>query len=122
MGGWVSGWVAGWASTSQAGNASGGHVQAIPVLLHVPYEACSLLVLCLLACPLWLACPPAAVPMAAKVKAPAWLQRPCGAAFGFGGKLVQFTNTKRQLPTGETATTGTVTISQVRSFQNREFG
>ena len=52
--------------------------------------------------------------MAAKVKAPAWLQRPCGAAFGFGGKLVQFTNTKRQLPTGETATAGSITISQVR--------
>ena len=32
---------------------------------------------------------PAAVPMAAKVKAPAWLMRPVSAAFGFGGKLVQ---------------------------------
>jgi protein transport protein SEC31 len=54
------------------------------------------------------------VPTAAKAKAPAWLQRPCGAAFGFGGKLVQFSNSKRQLPTGETATSGSITISQVR--------
>ncbi|PSC76171.1 transport SEC31-like protein B isoform B [Micractinium conductrix] len=54
-----------------------------------------------------------AVPMAAKVKAPAWLMRPVSAAFGFGGKLVQVSNSKRQLPTGEIATTGSVTISQV---------
>lgn len=33
--------------------------------------------------------PRAAAPTTAKTKAPAWLKRPCGASFGFGGKLVQ---------------------------------
>lgn len=50
----------------------------------------------------------------AKTKAPAWLKRPVGAAFGFGGKLVQFVNTKRQLPSGEIVEVGSATISQVR--------
>lgn len=52
--------------------------------------------------------------MAAKTKAPAWLKCPAGVSFGFGGKLAQFTNAKRQLATGEVADTGSVTISQVR--------
>lgn len=51
--------------------------------------------------------------MAAKTKAPAWLKRPCGASFGFGGKLAQFTNSRRQLPTGEAVSTGSVAVSQV---------
>ncbi|PRW34057.1 transport SEC31-like protein B isoform A [Chlorella sorokiniana] len=54
-----------------------------------------------------------AAPTSAKTKAPAWLKRPCGASFGFGGKLVQFANSKRQLPTGEAVETGSVTVSQV---------
>ena len=36
----------------------------------------------------------AAVPLG---KVPAWLKRPVGASFGFGGKLVSFTNEKRKL-------------------------
>ncbi|EFN56942.1 hypothetical protein CHLNCDRAFT_143487 [Chlorella variabilis] len=48
-----------------------------------------------------------------KTKAPAWLKRPVGATLGFGGKLAQFANSKRQLATGEAAVTGSVTISQV---------
>lgn len=30
-------------------------------------------------------------------KAPAWMKRPCGAAFGFGGKLVSFVNQRQQV-------------------------
>ncbi len=55
----------------------------------------------------------AASSAAAKAKAPAWLRRPCGASFGFGGRLAAFSNAKRQLPTGEVVEVGSVTIRQV---------
>lgn len=58
-------------------------------------------------------CPAAGATTAYKTKAPAWLKRPVGATLGFGGKLAQFANSKRQLATGEAAVTGSVTISQV---------
>ncbi|KAL4425258.1 hypothetical protein ABPG75_009274 [Micractinium tetrahymenae] len=54
-----------------------------------------------------------AAPLASKVKAPSWMKRPCSGVMGFGGKLAQITNSKRQLPTGETVSTGSVAISQV---------
>ncbi|KAL4435628.1 hypothetical protein ABPG77_002591 [Micractinium sp. CCAP 211/92] len=54
-----------------------------------------------------------AAPLASKTKAPSWLRRPCSAVLGFGGKLAQITNTKRQLPTGEAATSGSVSMSQI---------
>ena len=47
------------------------------------------------------------------MKPPAWMKRPAGATFGFGGKLVKFTNSKRQLPTGEVGESGTIEIKQV---------
>ena len=50
---------------------------------------------------------------AARGKAPAWLKRPCSAAFGFGGKLAAVTNSKRQGPGGEAVNVGSVAISQV---------
>lgn len=50
----------------------------------------------------------------ARTKAPAWLRRPAGAAFGFGGRLVQFANSKRQLPAGELVDAATITVKQVR--------
>lgn len=33
-------------------------------------------------------------------KAPVWMKRPCGATFGFGGKLVSFVNHKVRTKTG----------------------
>lgn len=46
-------------------------------------------------------------------RAPGWLKRPVGATFGFGGKLVAFSNSARQLQTGEVVETGQISISQV---------
>jgi protein transport protein SEC31 len=51
-------------------------------------------------------------------KAPAWMKRPVGCSWGFGGRLVSFANTKRQVVD---ATTGqpklvdgaTISLSQV---------
>lgn len=53
-------------------------------------------------------------------KAPGWLRRPCGATFGFGGKLVSFVNHKQQLPdpaTGQVKTveSASINIQQVRA-------
>jgi protein transport protein SEC31 len=61
---------------------------------------------------------PAADPMTGyqpprSMKAPAWMKRPVGATFGFGGKLVKFQNSKRQLPTGEVGETATIEVQQV---------
>ncbi|KAG7674441.1 hypothetical protein KSW81_000096 [Nannochloris sp. 'desiccata'] len=61
---------------------------------------------------------PAADPMTGyqaprSMKAPAWMKRPAGATFGFGGKLVKFQNSKRQLPTGEIGETATIEVQQV---------
>jgi protein transport protein SEC31 len=56
---------------------------------------------------------PAGASSLAKTKAPAWLSRPAGATLGFGGRLAQFTNSRRQLATGESVATGSVIISQV---------
>lgn len=47
------------------------------------------------------------------MKPPAWMKRPAGATFGFGGKLVKFTNSKRQLPTGEVGESGTIEVKQI---------
>jgi hypothetical protein len=50
-------------------------------------------------------------------KAPAWLKRPCGATFGFSGKLVSFANQTQQVsdPSGQVKTVshGTITVKQV---------
>ncbi|KAL3153542.1 hypothetical protein ABBQ38_011870 [Trebouxia sp. C0009 RCD-2024] len=46
-------------------------------------------------------------------RAPAWLKRPAGAAFGFGNRLVSFKNVGRQGQAGEHFDTGVVTISHV---------
>jgi protein transport protein SEC31 len=61
---------------------------------------------------------PAADPMTGyqpprSMKAPAWMKRPAGATFGFGGKLVKISNSKRQLPTGEIGETATIEVTQV---------
>jgi len=61
---------------------------------------------------------PAADPMTGyqpprSMKAPAWMKRPAGATFGFGGKLVKFKNSKRQLPTGEVGETASIEVQQV---------
>ena len=50
---------------------------------------------------------------AVRARAPAWLKRPVSASFGFGGRLVKVTNTRRQLPTGESVDTGSIAITQV---------
>lgn len=46
-------------------------------------------------------------------RAPAWLKRPAGAAFGFGNRLVSFKNVGRQGHAGEHIDTGVVTVSHV---------
>ena len=46
-------------------------------------------------------------------RAPAWLKRPAGVAFGFGGRLVSFKNTPRQGHAGEHVDAGIVTLSHV---------
>ncbi|KAK9829183.1 hypothetical protein WJX72_004364 [[Myrmecia] bisecta] len=46
-------------------------------------------------------------------RAPAWMKRPVGATFGFGGKLVQFHNVKRQAQNGDTFQTAQLMLQQV---------
>ena len=46
-------------------------------------------------------------------KAPAWLKRPAGVAFGFGNRLVSFSNTMQQGQDGQMVGAGTITIQQV---------
>jgi len=46
---------------------------------------------------------------------PSWLEKPvAGASFGFGGKMLKITNTKRQLPTGEIVTTASAEVEQLQ--------
>jgi hypothetical protein len=50
---------------------------------------------------------------------PAWLKRPAGVCFGFGGRLVSFANHKQQVTdpmTGQVrpVDTGAISITQVR--------
>ena len=47
-------------------------------------------------------------------RAPAWLKRPAGVAFGFGNRLVSFKNAARQGHGGEQIDRGIVCLSQVR--------
>lgn len=51
-------------------------------------------------------------------KAPQWMKRPCGATFGFGGKLVSFQNQKTQVAdaTGQPKVVdhASISIKQVR--------
>ena len=49
-------------------------------------------------------------------RAPAWLKRPAGAAFGFGNRLVSFKNVGRQGHAGEHIDTGVVTVSHVSNL------
>jgi len=56
-------------------------------------------------------------------KAPTWMMRPCGATFGFGGRLVSFANHKQQITdpaTGQVRQVDSATISmtQVVTEQN----
>ena len=51
-------------------------------------------------------------------RAPAWLKRPAGAAFGFGNRLVSFKNVGRQGHVGEHIDTGVVTVSHVSALCN----
>ena len=56
-------------------------------------------------------------------KAPTWMMRPCGASFGFGGRLVSFANHKQQITdpaTGQVRQVDSATISmtQVVTEQN----
>ncbi|KAL0027638.1 hypothetical protein WJX79_004520 [Trebouxia sp. C0005] len=46
-------------------------------------------------------------------RAPAWLKRPAGVAFGFGNRLVSFKNISRQGQAGEHVDAGIVTLSHV---------
>ena len=57
----------------------------------------------------------AAGPATPLKRAPAWLKRPSGVAFGFGGRLVSFKNTPRQGHAGEHVEAGIVTLSHVSS-------
>ena len=52
-------------------------------------------------------------------KAPAWLKRPAGVAFGFGNRLVSFSNTMQQSQDGQMAGVGSVTIQQVGRLLHR---
>lgn len=45
-------------------------------------------------------------------RAPAWLKRPAGVAFGFGGRLVSFANTRREINVEKAQ----LTIKQVGRF------
>ena len=47
-------------------------------------------------------------------RAPAWLKRPAGVAFGFGNRLVSFKNAARQGHGGEHIETGVISLSQAR--------
>lgn len=55
---------------------------------------------------------------AASSKAPSWSRCPASASFGFGGKLATILNSRRQLPTGESVTTGTVYIKQLAADED----
>ncbi|KAK9836483.1 hypothetical protein WJX74_001433 [Apatococcus lobatus] len=46
-------------------------------------------------------------------KAPAWLKRPAGATFGFGGQLVAFQNHRHQQAVGEASHQGVVRLAQM---------
>ena len=46
-------------------------------------------------------------------RAPAWLKRPAGVAFGFGNRLVSFKNVGRQGQSGEHVDAGLVTVTHV---------
>ena len=46
-------------------------------------------------------------------RAPKWLQRPCGATFGFGGRLASFTNKKGPDPTTKRVKNPPNKISQI---------
>lgn len=59
--------------------------------------------------------PPAAGPATPLKRAPAWLKRPAGVAFGFGNRLVSFKNVSRPGHAGEHADTGIVSLSHVSS-------
>ena len=55
-------------------------------------------------------------------RAPAWLKRPAGVAFGFGNRLVSFKNVGRQGQGGEHVDTGLVTVSHVRMAHHSDSG
>lgn len=52
-------------------------------------------------------------------RAPAWLKRPAGVAFGFGNRLVSFKNTSRQGQAGEHVDAGIVTLSHVSTHNTQ---
>lgn len=51
-------------------------------------------------------------------RAPAWLKRPAGVAFGFGNRLVSFKNISRQGQAGEHVDAGIVTLSHVSTLEH----
>ncbi len=55
-------------------------------------------------------------PKAPLARAPAWLKRPAGATFGFGGQLVAFQNHRSQQASGEAAHQGIIRLAQVGIF------
>ena len=48
-------------------------------------------------------------------KPPKWLSKPCGASFGFGGRLVSFENVKQTVSDGQGGQQ-TKRVPQVRFF------
>ena len=42
------------------------------------------------------------------MRAPKWLKRPCGAAFGFGGKIAMFNGASKRVTVADAVTDGTI--------------